>query len=204
MTKNRIARAFVAAVALVGTLSMAVPASAATSYTYKKVCQKTPTGATRCYYKWVPVETQPAPSPTPTPTPTPGPSESGMTADEQQMLNLVNGERTKLGLKPLVADPELVKVARLKSQDMVNKNYFSHNSPTYGSPFDMLKQFGITYKTAGENIAGNGSVSGAHTSLMNSPGHRANILNTGFTHVGIGIVDGGPYGKMFTQMFVGR
>ena len=129
---------------------------------------------------------------------------AGLTAAEQQMLNLVNQERAKAGLKPLQADAQLTKLARMKSQDMVNKGYFSHNSPTYGSPFDMMKTYGVSYRTAGENIAGNQSVQAAHTALMNSSGHRANILNASYTHVGIGIVEGGPYGMMFTQMFVGR
>jgi uncharacterized YkwD family protein len=127
-----------------------------------------------------------------------------LTAAEQQMLNLVNTERAKAGLQPLKADPQLTKTARLKSQDMAQNNYFSHQSPTYGSPFDMMKQFGITYRTAGENIAGNQSVAAAHTALMNSSGHRANILNANFNYVGIGIVNGGQYGMMFTQQFVGR
>ncbi|PWA12623.1 hypothetical protein DCC39_05215 [Pueribacillus theae] len=127
----------------------------------------------------------------------------GLTAEEQQMLNLVNTERQKNGLKPLKANLELTKVARVKAKDMIDKGYFDHNSPTYGSPFDMMKQFGISYRTAGENLAGNQTVEKAHTSLMNSDGHRANILNSGYTEVGIGIVDGGQYGKMFVQMFIG-
>lgn len=131
-------------------------------------------------------------------------SAAGLTAAEQQMLDLVNAERTKNGLQPLQADMELTKLARMKSQDMINRGYFDHNSPTYGSPFDMMKQYGVTYKTAGENLAGNRSVQAAHTALMNSAGHRANILNSSFTHIGIGIVEGGSYGMMFTQMFVGR
>jgi len=120
------------------------------------------------------------------------------------MLDLVNAARQQAGLQPLAADPELVKIARLKSRDMIENNYFSHESPVYGSPFDMMKQFGISYRTAGENIACNQSVQAAHEALMNSPGHRANILNASFTHIGIGIVDGGPCGKMFTQMFIGK
>jgi len=131
-------------------------------------------------------------------------STAGLTAAEQQMLDLVNAERTKAGLQPLQADMQLTKLARMKSQDMINLGYFDHNSPTYGSPFDMMKQYGVTYKTAGENLAGNRSVQAAHTALMNSAGHRANILNSSFTHIGIGIVEGGQYGMMFTQMFVGR
>ena len=129
---------------------------------------------------------------------------AGLTSAEQQMLNLINQERAKAGLQPLQADAQLTKLARMKSQDMINKGYFSHNSPTYGSPFDMMKAYGVSYRTAGENIAGNQSVQAAHTALMNSSGHRANILNASYTHVGIGIVEGGPYGMMFTQMFVGR
>ncbi|MCF6411145.1 CAP domain-containing protein [Pseudalkalibacillus salsuginis] len=126
-----------------------------------------------------------------------------LTADEQKMVDLVNQERQKAGLAPLEVDPALTKMARAKSKDMIDNNYFSHNSPTYGSPFDMMKQFGITYNTAGENIAGNSSVEGAHTSLMNSDGHRKNILGSQYTKVGIGIVDGGQYGKMFSQEFTG-
>lgn len=126
-----------------------------------------------------------------------------LTAQEQQMLNLVNQEREKQGLPALKADPELTKVARVKAKDMIDNNYFDHNSPTYGSPFDMMKKFGVEYNTAGENLAGNSSVDGAHTSLMNSQGHRENILKSEYTSVGIGVVDGGQYGKMFVQMFKG-
>jgi len=120
------------------------------------------------------------------------------------MLSLVNQERQRQGLAPLVADAKLTQLARQKSQDMVNKNYFSHTSPTYGSPFDMMKAAGVRYRTAGENIACAPSTTRAHDALMNSPGHRANILNPAFTHVGIGIVKGGSCGMMFTQMFIGQ
>jgi uncharacterized YkwD family protein len=126
-----------------------------------------------------------------------------LTADEQQMLNLVNEARQNNGLQPLQADAKLTEVARVKAQDMIDNNYFDHHSPTYGSPFDMLNQFGVEYRTAGENLAGNPSVEGAHTSLMNSDGHRANILNSSYGKVGIGIIDGGQYGKMFVQLFTG-
>ncbi|HHX74021.1 MAG TPA: hypothetical protein GX699_03870 [Firmicutes bacterium] len=120
------------------------------------------------------------------------------------MLGLVNAERAKAGLAPLKVDMALVKLARLKSEDMIKNGYFAHQSPTYGSPFEMMKAAGITYRIAGENLAGAPTVERAHSGLMNSPGHRANILRPSFTHVGIGIVSGGPYGMMFTQMFVGR
>jgi uncharacterized YkwD family protein len=119
------------------------------------------------------------------------------------MVTLVNQERAKAGLKPLAVDMRLVKLARMKSQDMINKKYFGHQSPTYGSPFDMMKREGITYRTAGENLAGASTVTRAHDLLMQSSGHRKNILNPAFTHIGIGVIKGGPYGTMFTQMFIG-
>lgn len=131
------------------------------------------------------------------------PNVSGLTLDEQKMLGLVNAERVKNGLSPLSVNMKLTGIARLKARDMINNNYFSHTSPTYGSPFDMMRQSGISYRTAGENLAGASTVNIAHTNLMNSPGHRANILNGSFKWVGIGIVDGGRYGKMFVQMFTG-
>ena len=128
---------------------------------------------------------------------------SSLTADEQRMVQLVNQARQNAGLRPLEVDMELVKVARIKAQDMIANGYFSHTSPTYGSPFDMMRSFGITnWRSAAENIAQNPTVDGAHNSFMNSEGHRNNILNPSFNKVGIGIVDGGPYGKTFVQMFI--
>ncbi|WP_028306655.1 CAP domain-containing protein [Desulfitibacter alkalitolerans] len=153
-----------------------------------------------------PAPSKPAPQPSQPAPAQPAPSKpdqsSILTADEQKMLNLVNQERARAGLPALKVHTELVKLARLKSQDMINNRYFSHQSPVYGSPFDMMRSAGISYTRAGENLAGASTVERAHTNLMNSPGHRANILNKDFTHIGIGIVDGGPYGKMFTQMFI--
>ncbi len=131
------------------------------------------------------------------------PDTSILSADEQVMLELVNSERSKAGLKALQSDVNLVGLARLKAQDMIAKGYFSHTSPTYGSPFEMMKTYGVQYSFAGENLAGASTSPAAHTSLMNSPGHRANILNGNFTKVGIGVVSGGPYGKMFVQLFTG-
>jgi len=131
------------------------------------------------------------------------PQVKGLSADESKMLELLNAERKKAGLKPLENDMRLVDISRKKSKDMIDKNYFGHTSPTYGSPFDALKNNGVSYRYAGENLAGAPTVERAHSGLMNSPGHRANILNPNFTHVGIGIVDGGPYGKMYTQTFIG-
>lgn len=126
-----------------------------------------------------------------------------LTADEKQMLSLVNSERKKAGLSPLKVDMRLIKISRQKSKDMIDKKYFGHTSPTYGTPFEALKKNGISYRFAGENLAGAVKVTSAHKSLMKSPGHRANILNPNYNYVGIGIVDGGPYGKMYTQTFIG-
>ena len=129
---------------------------------------------------------------------------NNMNSDEQEVFNLINKQRTNNGLSALKVDAEVQRVARIKAEDMVANNYFSHQSPTYGSPFDMLKSFKITYKTAGENIAGNSSNSGAVTAWMNSSGHKANILNSNFTHTGIGVVSSQKYGKIFVQMFIGK
>lgn len=127
-----------------------------------------------------------------------------MTADEKEVFDLINKQRTANGLTALKMDSEVQRVARIKAQDMVNNNYFSHTSPTYGSPFDMLKSFKISYKTAGENIAGNSSNSGAVDAWMNSSGHKANILNGNFNYTGVGVVTGSKYGKIYVQMFIGK
>ena len=127
-----------------------------------------------------------------------------LTSDEQEVFNLINQQRINNGLSALKIDAELQRVARIKAKDMVDSNYFSHTSPTYGSPFDMMKSFKISYKTAGENIAGNSSNSSAVTAWMNSPGHKANILNGNFNYTGIGVVSGSKYGKIYVQMFIGK
>ncbi|WP_432408231.1 CAP domain-containing protein [Wukongibacter sp. M2B1] len=127
-----------------------------------------------------------------------------LTPNEQEMVRLVNAERSKNGLNPLKVDLELAEVARFKSQDMIDNDYFSHYSPTYGSPFEMLKNFGVKYIYGGENIAGNPTVKAAHESLMDSEGHRKNILNPNFTHIGVGVKENSKFGKIFTQIFVGR
>ncbi|MFS0781554.1 CAP domain-containing protein [Bacillus sp. 1P06AnD] len=125
-----------------------------------------------------------------------------VSAFEQKVVELTNVERQKQGLQPLTLDTELSKVARIKSQDMKDKNYFDHNSPTYGSPFDMMKQFGISYRSAAENIAqGQRSPEEVVNAWMNSSGHRANILNASYTHIGIGHVSDNNY---WTQMFIGK
>lgn len=129
---------------------------------------------------------------------------SSLTADELETFNLINQQRANNGLSALKVDSELQRVARIKAQDMVNNNYFDHNSPTYGTPFNMMKNFGITYKTAGENIAGNSSNSAAVTAWMNSSGHRANILNSSYNYTGLAVVSSPRYGKIYVQMFIGR
>jgi len=125
-----------------------------------------------------------------------------LTADEKEMVQLVNQERTSKGLAPYQVDMQLTKVARVKAQEMVDKGYFSHTSPTYGSPFQMMETFGINYRAAAENIAQNQTVSGAHQMFMNSSGHKANIMSSTYDYVGIAVVNGGPYGKTFVQMFL--
>ena len=125
-----------------------------------------------------------------------------MLSIETEVVRLVNVERSKAGLPALQIDQEVSKVARLKSEDMANKNYFNHTSPTYGSPFEMLKKFNITYKTAGENIAkGQKTAESVVNAWMNSEGHRKNILSSSFTHIGVGYATKGstPY---WTQMFI--
>nr|WP_183251929.1 SafA/ExsA family spore coat assembly protein [Anoxybacillus tepidamans] len=124
---------------------------------------------------------------------------------ENEVVRLTNQQRAKYGLPPLQIDWQLARVARYKSADMRNKNYFSHQSPTYGSPFTMIKNFGISYRTAAENIAaGQQTPQEVINAWMNSPGHRANILNKDFTHIGVGYAKGGSYGHYWTQMFIGK
>ncbi|GEM_PF-1875202 len=120
---------------------------------------------------------------------------------EKEVVNLVNNIRKEYGLSPLKLNSELSAVARLKSSDMREKGYFSHTSPTYGSPFDMMKTFGIKYRTAGENIAmGYRTPQAVVDGWMNSKGHRENILNSSFTEIGVGYIANGNY---WTQMFIG-
>ena len=120
---------------------------------------------------------------------------------ETKMLGMVNEERKKEGLKPLVADPELTKVARKHSVDMFAKGYFSHHSPEKRSLFDRIREAHLTYRIAGENLALAPSLAMAHQGLMKSPGHRENIMRPAFGRLGIGIMDGGRFGLMVTQNF---
>ena len=128
-------------------------------------------------------------------------NESNVSEYEKRVAELVNEIRVENGISPLTLNSELSNVARIKSQDMKDNQYFSHTSPVYGSPFDMIKNFGISYKTAGENIArGQQTPEAVVDAWMNSDGHRANILNSSFTEIGVGYVADGNY---WTQMFIG-
>ncbi|MBA3531511.1 MAG: CvpA family protein [Ardenticatenales bacterium] len=120
---------------------------------------------------------------------------------EAQMLELINTERTRVGLPALEMDPELTEVARRHSADMFARGYFSHSTPEGLTPFDRIEAAGVRYLTAGENLAHAPTLTIAHNGLMNSPGHRENILRPEFGRVGIGILDGGSRGLMITQNF---
>src|SRR5690606_17489180 len=142
-----------------------------------------------------------APTAQPTQAPTAKPSTNPVVATEaqQEILSLVNKERAAAGLSALELDTKLNEVATEKARDMAVNNYFSHTSPTYGSPFDMLSEFGVSYRTAGENIAyGQTSEEQVMNDWMNSPGHRANILNANYTKLGVGYVQG-----KWVQLFIG-
>ena len=127
-----------------------------------------------------------------------------MNDDEKETLDLINQQRANYGLQPLKIDSRVQLLARTKAEDMVANNYFDHTSPIYGSPFDMLNKANIYYLTAGENIAGSGQNYMTVYLWMNSEGHRANILDANFNYTGIGVVNGGPYGKMYVQIFIGK
>lgn len=120
---------------------------------------------------------------------------------EQQMLDLVNAERVANGLQPLAPDPELTEVARRHSVDMFTRGYFAHDTPEGRTPFDRMREANVRFLVAGENLALAPTLSIAHTGLMNSPGHRANILRPQFGRLGIGIMDGGMRGLMVSQEF---
>jgi len=122
---------------------------------------------------------------------------------EDEVIKLVNAERAKNGLGALKANWQLSRVARYKSQDMVNKGYFSHTSPTYGSPFNMMESFGLKFSAAGENIAyGQRTPQEVMNAWMNSPGHRSNILNPSYTEIGVGLAKTKNGVSYWTQMFI--
>jgi uncharacterized protein YkwD len=120
----------------------------------------------------------------------------------RQLFELVNDERAQRGVGVLAWDERLVPVSRAHSEEMFRLKYFSHDSPVAGSPFDRLNNAGVVYSRAGENLAYAQSVSVAHRALMESPGHRENILRPEFTRIGIGVINGGVYGRMVTQLFL--
>ena len=148
-----------------------------------------------------PPQAQPAPK-QPAATQNNAPATGTVSQYVQQVIDLTNAQRSKNGLPALKADTQLNSVAQKKSLDMQQKNYFSHTSPTYGSPFDMMRDFGVTYKSAGENIAqGQRTPQEVVNAWMNSEGHRKNILSSNFTHIGVGYEG---TGKHWTQMFIGK
>lgn len=126
-----------------------------------------------------------------------------LSGEEQEVLNLINIERQKEGLSELKASSELQEVAKLKAEDLVNNNYFSHTSPILGTPFEMLKNEGVMYKYAGENLAGNETGVKAVKAWMNSPAHKDNILDSDYEYTGIAVVDSEVYGKVYVQLFLG-
>ncbi len=154
-----------------------------------------------------PYTPDPTPAPTPDPVPDPSPEPvpvepSSLTGDEQLLLNLVNAERAKYGLPGLEVDLRLVRLARLKSQDMMDLGYFAHLSPTYGRSGDMLRSAGIKFYLAAENIGMGGSVTRIFNAFMSSPGHRSKILDARYTYTGIGIVYRQGQGYRVTQLFL--
>jgi len=153
-----------------------------------------PSAISRTTPSITPAKTLPAPAPEPAVV-----NESPSTM-QQEMLGYINAERAKANSPALVLDMKLSDGANLKSKDMALNGYFDHTSPTYGTPIDMMKSLGISYRMAGENIAKHTSVKGAHEAFMNSPGHRANILNTSFKKIGLGFYSYGHY-LYVTQWF---
>jgi uncharacterized protein YkwD len=125
-----------------------------------------------------------------------------LSAEEKAMFQLINRERAQNGLPQLELDAELTELAREKSRDMICHHYFGHQSARLGSVYDQLRQNGICYRVVGENLIGAPGYRRAHQSIMDSPAHRGNILNTCFNKIGIGIGAGGPYRKVFTQILI--
>ena len=131
-------------------------------------------------------------------------SNISLTSDEAELLSLINSKRTENNINTLEVDAELQNIARLKAKDLAENSYFSHISPTYGTPFEMLRNNNISYKTASENIAGNSSISAALDSWMNSESHKNNILSNDYNYTGIAVVDSIAYGKIIVQFFIGK
>jgi len=160
-----------------------------------------------------PPSPSPSPSPTPPPSPDPEPEpepepdpepidDTGLNEQEQRILELVNQERIERGLDPLQADPRLTRLARMKSQDMIDHNYFAHESPTYGSPGEMIRDDGVDYRMASENLGRGGNIVTIFQSFMASHGHRNNIINERWEYTGVGVVYERGRGYLVTQLFI--
>lgn len=131
------------------------------------------------------------------------PNLADIRAIETEVVRLVNIQRSNAGLMRLTQNWQLSRVARYKSQDMINKNYFSHQSPTYGSPFVMMESFGLHFSAAGENIAmGQSTAAAVMNAWMNSPGHRSNIMSASYTQIGVGLAKDKNGRCYWTQMFI--
>ena len=131
------------------------------------------------------------------------PESASLITLEDEVARLVNTERDRYGLPPLAKNREAARIARLKSQDMINNKYFSHNSPAYGSPFNMMENFGLKFSSAAENIAmGQKSAAAVMKTWMNSPGHRANILSRTVTQIGVGAAKAANGTMYWTQLFI--
>ena len=127
---------------------------------------------------------------------------ASLSVQEQTAGNLLNSDRARYNLSPLVIDPELCRIARLKSQDMRDNQYFAHTSPTYGDVRSMLRQFGYDYAAAGENIAHHATIEKAQAAFLSSPGHRKNIMSSIYTKVGVGAAIDEKGFVYLTQIFV--
>ena len=176
-------------------------ASLGFSFSQNSVKQPTQTQPTQTQTAQPQQPAQPA-APQPVTAPTKTQLTSALSAYEQKVVDLTNQERAKSGLSALKVDTTLSKMAHEKSRDMSANGYFSHTSPTYGSPFDMMKKYGITYRYAGENIAmGQQTPEEVVKAWMNSEGHRKNILSPNYNYIGVGYVSQGNY---WTQEFIGK
>ena len=203
MTKNKINRLITAAIAgaaaiiMTGVSVFAAPAVVVEKQVYINCEAGKALPAADCETT-APV----TPAPAPVVPETAAPAANSSVSDiEREVTAIVNAVRAENGLGALTIDDKLSQTARAKAVDMAQNNYFSHTSPTYGSPFDMMKRFGVDYNTAGENIAkGYSTAQAVVDGWMNSPGHRANILNPSFTRTGVGYTADGDH---WAQMFAG-
>ena len=127
---------------------------------------------------------------------------ASLSAQEQTAGNLLNSDRARYNLAPLMLDPELCRIARIKSEDMRDNQYFSHTSPAYGDIADMLRRFGVQFTAAGENIAHHATIEKSQAALISSPGHRRNILSAGYTKAGVGVAIDENGFVYLTQIFV--